>query len=84
MKISAISGFTMDLTMVPDWEKASSPLSNEDEELYWISLEEFKNIDTENVLSKGEIAAKILDDLDHIENIDEWIKEGNVYYKCYL
>lgn len=66
----------MESALVPDWEKGLSLSSNEDEALYWISIEEFKNESDEELLTKGEIAAKILEDLDHIENLNDLIKEG--------
>lgn len=74
-----------------------SPLTDEDaswvseETLYFSSFEHanFK-IETENNTTidddeacetKAEIASKILDDLDQLEDLDEWIKSEGLYLK---
>lgn len=79
-----------------EWkEEPVSPLTDEDatwvseETLYFSNLDEhadFKleteNNDEEACESKAEIASKLLDDLDQLEDLDEWIKsEGLYYYK---
>lgn len=35
-------------------------------------------VDDEIVESKAQVASKLLDDLDHLEQLDQWIKEGKI------
>lgn len=69
------------------WEWKQEPVSpsstdevswvSDDAALYWTSLgdsdgkPEFASV----IESKAEVAAKLLEDLEHLENLDEWIKE---------
>lgn len=75
--------------LVPDWKQ--EPLSpifdeltpvSEDVLLYWIDLEQPDlKLETENVtISKTkDINSEMADDLDNIEDLNEWIKQGKKY-----
>lgn len=62
-----------------EWkQEPSSPASSdevtwEDAALYWTSVEDNSN-DAPTIESKADVAAKLLDDLEQLQDLDEFIK----------